>query len=147
MDLKARCDQLRPTMTEALALIADDVDGDFEVQGMTYDPESGTVAVKVMFAARQDGKAVDPRLAKFRANWTRCWLSDGEYTLPADALGRTFERSGRTYTVAGWNSRARKTPVVCTTPDGKQWRWEAASVAYHLDIPKMDNTLKAAADA
>lgn len=50
---------------------------------------------------------------------------------PTD-LGRTFKSNGYTFTVSGFNPRARKSPVLATRSDGKVYRFEADIVALKL---------------
>ena len=139
-DMRAKCDEVRKAMNEALHMAGDQVDGDFSVGNMRYNDL--TISVTVEFAVRgEDGERVDPRLAKLRHAWPDWDImdSDAVYTLPTDSLDKTFRVGSEQHTIAGYNRRARKNPVITTTPDGRQWRWPIAGVCQHLGIPR--NTL------
>jgi len=135
-DLKAHCNVLRTQMTDALALIADDVNGTFSVENMTYDPHAGTVSIKVGFALNgENGETVDPALARYRSAWREWPISDGVWSLPPETLDQQFvDRKGVTHTVAGYNSRARKRPIMTTGDDGKTYRWPIDAVARALNL-------------
>ena len=135
-NLRDLCRRLRPDMDEALATIADKFGGDFQTTNMTYS-DTG-ITIKVEFALRgEDGEKVDPRIAKFRAAWRDWPIGDGVYTLPADTLDKVFTHRGTEYKVAGFNSRARKMPIVCIrVSDGREYKFPIDGVAISLGIER-----------
>lgn len=54
------------------------------------------------------------------------------FGLPEDALGKTIQMGGRTFTITGLNTRARRMPVMLADESGKSFKAPAESVALYL---------------
>lgn len=77
---------------------------------------STTLSLKAEMAESEDGVALTSEARTLNANAK--WLG-----LPEDALGRTFVSHGQVFTIAGYNGKARKYPIIANRSDGAPYKF------------------------
>lgn len=103
---RANVRQVIAECEEAVRAVAEKYGLTLERQGRTFYRDH--LPVKFQLHAHQtdaEGNKVDPRAKDF-ARYAR-------YAgLPEDAFGQEFTNAGRTYRITGWNTRAKRYPVM-----------------------------------
>ncbi len=117
---KAGIKLLNADIAEALQAVADKHGISVKVNGGTYDP-SGLFKPRVAFTADNHAEAEFKQYANL-------------FGLKPDAFGKTFTNSGRTFTIAGLNLKARKRPVLATADDGKSYVFEERAIPADLKV-------------
>lgn len=75
--------------------------------------------------ADASGNAINPAEVHFNDNRWRVGLA-------RDAFGKTFRSNGRTFTIVGVNTRAKKYPVKATDPNGGMYKFPMSSLPANL---------------
>ena len=109
---KPNLQDLRGEIAEALKEVSEKFNIDIKLGHITYSATNFSTRLSVATKS-DDGVALTKEAMAFERNSK--W--DG---IKAEALGETFRFRGEVYTIAGWNTRARKYPVQATRRDGSK---------------------------
>lgn len=119
------CQQVTAEIVEILQTMLPD---DVTVQrgNATYDTGYFNLKLKVSKVA-EDGTVETPERRAFidRIQWY-------EGGLTADDIDAEFKQGGKTFTIVGLKTRARKRPILCKGSDGKQYVFPTAAVCRAL---------------
>ena len=110
---------LRERLQPQLDAIAEELGVSMTTGRATYDYSSGNMKIEIA-SLNEDGVATTPE--RTALDWR---ASSGMIPFKA---GDTFLHRGETYTVTGYNTRARKRPVQTERSDGKVFVWPQKTV-------------------
>jgi len=106
----------------ALKVVGERHGMDIKVGHTTYDPPGNSFRSRLEAQGAVEGGISE----RARKDWEQAVAIVGG--LKAEWLGKSFTRSGITYTVTGYNWRGRKRPVCTTSQDGREFRWEVGGI-------------------
>jgi len=122
---RSACREVGTRIDEALAALAADLGIQITRKGGTFT--AGNFTLKIECAVKSADGTVETREAVDFKRLAHL------YGLKPEHLGMTFRRMGKTYTVIGIKTRARKYPILCRTSDGKTYKMPEQTVALHLN--------------
>lgn len=115
---------------EALEILRTMLPDDVHVERGSASYTSGTFNVKFTFSkVGDDGTVETPERAAFIR-------SAQFYGLTAEDIDAEFRSGGKTFTIVGLKTRARKRPVLCNGSDGKQYVFPAETVKGLLAVAR-----------
>jgi hypothetical protein len=125
------CDIIRAALDEKLAELSE-MGLSCEVGRMTYAPGSH-VSCKVTFSlVSDDGVVSTPERKAYQDYAAHDWTD-----MKPEWLDKTFRSHGRTHTIVGYRTRARKSPVLTSADNGKQYIFSEEDIVRAMKLESM----------
>lgn len=119
---------LRPEIDEALKTLGEKYGVSFSTGNARFSPQTSEFKLEVGIMGA-DGKAD----TKASSDWKQLAPL---YNLPVDALNKTFNFEGRTFTILGLLPKSRRFPVLVRTSAGKDFKYSTDMVKAAIALAK-----------
>ncbi len=122
---KANLNTIRADITAALKAVEKKHGVSFDLGNIRYSDSNFRAKLECNSAADASGNTVNIDKANFER---QAFLFD----IAKDAFGKTFKSNGRTFTITGINSRAKKYPVNAVAANGDTYKFPVYQLPANL---------------